>query len=55
MDVGVRRRAEPVAGVEPVRVGSRECPAAKPLELRMGEDTGDKELAQAATAEIFST
>ncbi len=39
-----------MAGIQAMRIGGRECPAAEALELRMGEDTGDKELPQPATA-----
>ena len=37
-------------GIEAVGIGGRERPAAESLELRMGDHTGDKELAEPATA-----
>ena len=37
-------------GVEAVGIGRRECPPPESLQLRMGDHTGDKELAEPATA-----
>lgn len=52
MNVGLGRGSEPELAIEIMGVGGRECPAAQPLQLGMGEHAGDQELAQATPAMV---